>query len=155
MCSSDSFQAVIVLAQPPELAQARSAAQDIDKLLAVADNRSSGQAPFRDGSIRLSRVCYTYPYPTRLEPSLKAFHLLAPHRHLCVICGPSGSGKSTIIRIVQRVVLPSACSITLNGQDVQDLDELSYRDHISLVAQEPVLFNMSIPQNLLLRLSPS
>lgn len=64
--------------------------------------------------------------------------------------GPSGSGKSTSIQLLQRFYDPLAGEILLDGNNIKDLNLSWLRKQIGVVSQEPVLFNMTIRQNLLL-----
>lgn len=64
--------------------------------------------------------------------------------------GPSGSGKSTTVQLLQRFYDPLAGQVTLDGHDLKDLNVKWLRQQIGVVSQEPVLFNMTIRQNLLM-----
>ncbi len=64
------------------------------------------------------------------------------------LVGPSGSGKSTIISLLERFYDPSFGDLQLDGKDVRDLNIAWLRQQISLVSQEPVLFDMSIADNI-------
>jgi subfamily B ATP-binding cassette protein MsbA len=64
--------------------------------------------------------------------------------------GPSGSGKSTIIQQVMRFYNPASGQVLVDGQPISDLDLRSYRRAIGYVGQEPVLFNDTIKNNMLL-----
>lgn len=69
--------------------------------------------------------------------------------------GPSGSGKSTTIQLIQRFYDVLSGQVLIDGQDVRAYNLRSLRDQIGVVSQEPVLFNMTIRQNLLLGCSRS
>lgn len=64
--------------------------------------------------------------------------------------GPSGSGKSTSVHLIQRFYDPVDGQVLLDGHDLKDMNVMNLRDHIGVVSQEPVLFNMTIRQNLLM-----
>ena len=64
------------------------------------------------------------------------------------LVGPSGSGKSTIISRTERFYDLTAGNILLDGIDLHDFDITWLRHQISLVSQEPVLFDMSIADNI-------
>jgi len=67
--------------------------------------------------------------------------------HKVAIVGPSGSGKSTIGRLLFRFYdLQSGC-IRIDGQAVDQVQQLSLRQHIGVVPQDTVLFNDSIWNN--------
>ncbi len=63
------------------------------------------------------------------------------------IVGASGEGKSTIFNLITRIFDVDKGVITLDGIDIRDLDEASLRRHISIIRQEPFLFNCSIKEN--------
>ncbi|EKD05540.1 hypothetical protein A1Q2_00154 [Trichosporon asahii var. asahii CBS 8904] len=143
-----SFQAVNVLTQAPELGQARGASVDIGRLLSLPEEHLGGDHPVPAGDIRLDGVSFTYP--SRDDPSLRDLSLLAQHNGFTALAGPSGSGKSTVIRLLERFYEPSAGNITVGGVPLAAIDETKYRRSVALVTQEPVLFNMTIRENLLL-----
>lgn len=62
--------------------------------------------------------------------------------------GPSGSGKSTIIGILQRWYDPKGGTALVDGKNTVDYSLQNLRGHMSLVSQEPVLFDMSIRDNI-------
>ncbi|KAJ5338686.1 ABC multidrug transporter [Penicillium brevicompactum] len=64
--------------------------------------------------------------------------------------GPSGCGKSTVISLLERFYDPISGSILFGGRDISSIQKSSYRKALSLVAQEPKLFEGSIRDNLLL-----
>ena len=64
------------------------------------------------------------------------------------LVGPSGSGKSTIISLLERFYDPTFGDLQLDGKDVRNLNLSWLRQQISLVSQEPVLFDMSIADNI-------
>lgn len=64
------------------------------------------------------------------------------------LVGPSGGGKSTISDLVPRFYDPASGCITVDGVDLRDYRIESVRDHLGIVAQETVLFNDTISQNI-------
>ena len=62
--------------------------------------------------------------------------------------GPSGSGKSTLIALLQRFYDPLKGKILLDGHDIKVLHIEWLRSLMGLVQQEPVLFNLSIRDNI-------
>src|SRR5947209_20068623 len=63
------------------------------------------------------------------------------------LVGASGSGKSTIVGLVERFYDPVGGQVLLDGHSIRDLNLRWLREHISLVQQEPVLFNTTIYEN--------
>src|SRR5277367_2852574 len=60
------------------------------------------------------------------------------------IVGPSGSGKSTLTKLVQRLYLPNAGQVLLDGADLNHVDPAWLRSHIGVVLQENLLFNRTV-----------
>lgn len=67
-----------------------------------------------------------------------------------VIVGESGSGKSTIFNLLLRFYDNYDGEILINEVNIRAMSEISLRNNISVVMQEPYLFNLSIKDNLLL-----
>lgn len=64
------------------------------------------------------------------------------------IVGPSGSGKSTTIQLVERFYDPQQGEILIDGNPLKGINLRQYRQQIGYVGQEPVMFNMSIKENI-------
>ncbi|MCK4981055.1 MAG: ABC transporter ATP-binding protein, partial [Candidatus Delongbacteria bacterium] len=64
------------------------------------------------------------------------------------LVGHSGAGKSTIVNLILRFYDPESGSIKFNGVDLKELDLDSYRENISIVFQDALLFNDTILNNL-------
>ncbi|CAO3673561.1 unnamed protein product [Umbelopsis ramanniana] len=92
-----------------------------------------------------------FKYPTR--PDTTVIHNLSldiKPGMTVAFCGPSGSGKSTCVQLMQRFYDPLAGNVYLDGHDLKEFNVSWLRQQIGVVSQEPVLFNMSIKQNLLM-----
>ena len=63
------------------------------------------------------------------------------------IVGPSGGGKSTIARLLFRFYDVGSGAVTIDGQDLRDVTQLSLRRAIGVVPQDTVLFNDTIYYN--------
>src|SRR5438445_8595547 len=74
---------------------------------------------------------------------------LAIHdRMVTVIAGPSGAGKSTVLRLCNRLEVPSSGAVEYRGQDVASMDPLSLRRRVGMVFQRPTLFGGTVRDNL-------
>jgi ATP-binding cassette subfamily B (MDR/TAP) protein 1 len=99
------------------------------------------------GTIKFHNVNFTYP--TRKESQVfRDFNLTIPAGKTVALVGPSGSGKSTSIQLIERFYDPTSGHITLDGNDLKDLNVEWLRSHIGLVSQEPKLFATTIRKNI-------
>lgn len=64
------------------------------------------------------------------------------------LVGGSGCGKSTVIQLLQRFYDPLGGTVLVDGNDVKNLNIRWLRQHVGVVSQEPVLFAMSIAENI-------
>ena len=91
----------------------------------------------------------TFAYPTRPDQLiLKDLNLVIPGGKILAVVGPSGSGKSTLASLILRYYDPQQGTIQLGGKDIRTLPQENLRSHIGTVPQEPVLFSMSIRDNI-------
>jgi len=92
-----------------------------------------------DGIARISLEGITKRYP---DGTLAVDNLTLdiPTGELVVLIGPSGCGKSTILRMINRLVEPSAGRILVDGEDVTHSDPVALRRRIGYVIQHVGLF---------------
>jgi ATP-binding cassette subfamily B protein len=64
------------------------------------------------------------------------------------VVGPSGAGKSTLARLLYRFYDPTSGRISIDGQDIADVQQSSLRSEIGIVPQDTVLFNDTIGYNI-------
>eukprot|EP00526_Cylindrotheca_closterium_P003410 CAMPEP_0113657424 /NCGR_PEP_ID=MMETSP0017_2-20120614/31035_1 /TAXON_ID=2856 /ORGANISM="Cylindrotheca closterium" /LENGTH=1368 /DNA_ID=CAMNT_0000571343 /DNA_START=232 /DNA_END=4338 /DNA_ORIENTATION=+ /assembly_acc=CAM_ASM_000147 len=99
------------------------------------------------GTIKFQHV--NFVYPTRKETQVfRDFTLTIPAGKTVALVGPSGSGKSTSIQLIERFYDPISGNISLDGNDLKDLNVEWLRSHIGLVSQEPKLFATTIRRNI-------
>jgi subfamily B ATP-binding cassette protein MsbA len=63
--------------------------------------------------------------------------------------GESGCGKSTFVNLMMRFYDIDDGEILLDGTNIKDINLHSLRSCVSLVMQEPILFNSNILENIL------
>ena len=97
------------------------------------------------GTIRFDHVSFAYD-PAR--PILKDVSFEVPAGKMVAIVGPSGAGKSTISRILFRFYDIAGGRVTIDGQDISDVTQVSLRAAIGVVPQDTVLFNDTILYNI-------
>jgi ATP-binding cassette, subfamily B, multidrug efflux pump len=64
------------------------------------------------------------------------------------IVGRTGAGKSTMVKLLTRLVEPTAGRVTLDGRDVRDLPLGALRKTVGMVPQEPTLFSDTMARNI-------
>ena len=100
-----------------------------------------------DGKLSLQEVQFYYPSRPNLLVLQDLNIGIKPGQTLALV-GPSGSGKSTIVSLIEQFYDATAGRILLDGVDLYGLNISWLRRQIGLVSQEPVLFNMSIADNI-------
>jgi ATP-binding cassette subfamily B protein len=97
------------------------------------------------GSIEFHKVGFTYPNGQQV---LKGFDLHVPAGEKIGLVGRSGAGKSTIIALLQRLYDPDSGSVSIDGQDISKVTQVSLRSSIAVVQQDISLFHRSLLENL-------
>ncbi len=96
------------------------------------------------GILKFDNVTFAYPNESN---TLKGFNLeIRPNRKIAIV-GKSGQGKSTLFNLVTRIFDVNNGSILLDGINIKDLSEYSLNKNISIIRQEPFIFNRSIKDN--------
>ncbi|CAF0978121.1 unnamed protein product [Adineta steineri] len=100
------------------------------------------------GRIEFRDVQFRYPARPKLR-ILRHFNLICNSGETTAFVGPSGSGKSTTVALIQRFYDPHSGTILIDGHDIKTLNIQWLRSLLGLVQQEPVLFNLSIRDNII------
>ncbi|OCT70088.1 hypothetical protein XELAEV_18037009mg [Xenopus laevis] len=79
---------------------------------------------------------------------LKDLNLKVEAGKTIALVGASGCGKSTTIQLLQRFYDPPTGEITVDGHNIRSLNVKWLRENIGVVSQEPVLFGVSIKENI-------
>ncbi|KAB0803558.1 hypothetical protein PPYR_00528 [Photinus pyralis] len=100
------------------------------------------------GEIEFKDVVFAYP--TRPEQViLQNFNLRIPAGKTVAIVGGSGNGKSTVAALLERFYEVNKGSITLDGEDISELDPTWMRQSVlGYINQEPTLFATTIMENI-------
>ncbi|KAG8177035.1 hypothetical protein JTE90_024081 [Oedothorax gibbosus] len=120
----------------------------IERVPSIDSSSKKGKKPHSlRGTIHIKDVHFNYPArPT--VPILKGVSLDVKPGERVALVGPSGCGKSTIIQLIQRFYDTVQGAVFLDANNVKDLNVGWLRDHIGIVGQEPVLFSMTIAENI-------
>lgn len=99
------------------------------------------------GDIVFDHVTFAY---NEGEPALRDACISIPAGTVCALVGPSGAGKTTFANLVPRFYEVGSGAVTIDGHDVRSFRLADLRRNIAIVSQDPVLFNDTIYNNLLL-----
>jgi len=91
-----------------------------------------------------------FRYPTRKEDFvLRGLNLSIKPNEQVALVGESGCGKSTFVNLMMRFYDVDFGEILLDGVNIKEYNLHSLREQISLVMQEPIIFNYNILENIL------
>lgn len=98
-------------------------------------------------SISISDLNFSYNEEVHV---LKDLSLTIHPGEKVALVGASGGGKSTLIQLLQGLYQPNSGQILFNGHDTRDVGFEKIRNQISVVLQQPILFNDTLRHNLTL-----
>jgi ATP-binding cassette, subfamily B, heavy metal transporter len=117
----------------------------LDEVPDIADKVGAPALNVRAGEVAFDHVAFIHD---GRHAGLSDVSFTIPSGKTLAIVGPSGSGKSTIVRMLFRFYDPQAGAVTIDGQDLRDVTQLSVRAAIGLVPQDVVLFNDTLAYNI-------
>ncbi|MEO0944821.1 MAG: ATP-binding cassette domain-containing protein, partial [Pseudomonadota bacterium] len=135
-----------------ELQRAAGATERLVDLLGAEDVVTDPAAPKPlavpvRGDVTFDDV--TFHYPSRPgQAALNAVTLNVAAGETVALVGPSGAGKSTVIQLLLRFYDPNQGRILIDGVDLKDMARDTFRQHIALVPQEPVIFGDTARENI-------
>ncbi len=97
------------------------------------------------GRLDFDRVRFHYE---EAQPVLRGFDLHVEPGETVALIGPTGCGKTTIVSLLLRFFDVEGGAVRVDGVDVRDLELDSLRRQFGIVLQEPLLFNVSIADNI-------
>ena len=101
------------------------------------------------GLIEFKGVEFYYPSDPNKRQILKGINLLMEPGKKVALVGESGCGKSTTVNLIERLYDICGGELLIDGLDIRKYDIRYLRGMIGYVQQEPVLFNISIRDNLI------
>ncbi|KAL7752500.1 hypothetical protein RI367_002034 [Sorochytrium milnesiophthora] len=115
------------------------------------DPDAPGEVPDNfDGTFDFKDIAFTYPARPDQPIFSGNFNLSGRKRQTIALVGPSGCGKSTTIGMLQRWYNPVSGTIDVDGRNIRDYQlQRGLRSNMALVGQEPVLFDMTIRENIM------
>ena len=97
------------------------------------------------GNFEFKNVSFSYDNKNNV---LNKLNLKIEENKTYGIVGKSGEGKTTMFNLLCKLYDNQAGSILLDGVDIKELDEESIRGNITIISQNPYIFNLSIKDNL-------
>jgi ATP-binding cassette, subfamily B, bacterial len=148
--SGNARRVLEVMAEEPEVSDRPGASQGEEEKRRQGDKEllefpSSPCLPVSLGSVRLEGVTFGYE-PER--PILRDVSLDVPAGQTVAVVGYTGAGKTTLVSLVPRFFDPWRGRVLVDGRDVRDVRLRSLREQVGVVLQEPVLFPLTIAENI-------
>lgn len=139
-----------------DFSRAGGAADRITALLEQRSTLSSAQTPAaanaqpaQETADGVSFEDVSFSYPSRPRPlALDGVSFNVAAGEVAALVGPSGAGKSTIFQLLQRFYDPAQGVIRIGLRDIGTMNPQDARARLSVVAQDPAIFSMSVADNI-------
>ena len=154
-----SFLAALMLAYQPVrslaginigiqegIAAGRRIYEIIDEKNDIYHNENDPSLKLKNASIEFKNVNFSYPDGTL---ALKKLSTIIDGGNKIGLVGVSGSGKTTFLNLIPRFFHLTDGSISIDGQNINNINLKSLRKEISLVSQDVILFDDTIKSNVL------
>ena len=112
----------------------------------LGDSPDAVDAGDMRGDVSFENVHFRYEQEGR--PLLNGVSLEAKAGETVAIVGPSGSGKTTLMALLMRFYDPQTGTIRIDGRDLLTIRQSSLRRNMSVVLQDPMLFNDTVRANI-------
>ncbi len=123
----------------------------LDRVNEILENKKFNDVVFGNtdvkdmkGTIEFKDVSFAYPNE---EKVLDDFNLVIEPNKKIAIVGASGQGKSTLFNLITRLFDAEAGTISIDGVNILDISEECLRKNVSIIRQEPFIFNRTILEN--------
>lgn len=100
-----------------------------------------------NGCIKFENVTFCYPARPEVKVLKGLSFAIEPGKTVALV-GPSGAGKSTVVSLLLRFYDPTSGRILLDSTPINEINLHWLRSQIGIVSQEPVLFGVSIAENI-------
>lgn len=123
-----------------------------DRVFSIIDDKTFSKEKFGDkhlqkvhGNIELKDVSFSYNEDKLI---LNDINLKINSGEMIGIVGKSGAGKTTIFNLLCKMYSVKSGKILIENENIEELDEESIRGNITIISQNPYIFNLSIRDNL-------
>ena len=96
--------------------------------------------------IRLNSVSFSYPGAQK--PALQDISMSIRKGEVIAFVGENGAGKSTLIKLLCRLYLPEAGTITVDGIDMNTIDPEAWRRRLSVLFQDYIRYQLTVEDNI-------
>lgn len=126
---------------------------DMERYFGILDNEIRVKDPKRPAKIRAAKGKIEFKgvgfvYPKTQEKILDDINLIIKPGQKVAFVGRSGAGKTTLVKLLLRFYDPSQGIIKVDGVDIRKMKKSTLREKLSVVPQEPIMFNNTIKYNL-------
>ena len=123
----------------------------LDRVNEILENKKFDDVVFGNtnikdmkGTIEFKDVSFAYPNE---EKVLDDFNLVIEPNKKVAIVGASGQGKSTLFNLITRLFDAKTGTISIDGINILDISEKCLRKNVSIIRQDPFIFNRTILEN--------
>jgi subfamily B ATP-binding cassette protein MsbA len=132
--------------------QALGASESVFKFMdakdVVREKPHARKLPGFHESICFEDVRFSYADGEDAREVLKGINLIVNAGEMLALVGGSGAGKSTLVHLIPRFFDVTGGRILVDGHDIRDVSLASLRGQIGIVAQETMLFNDTVRNNI-------
>ncbi|KAL2270868.1 hypothetical protein VTJ83DRAFT_239 [Remersonia thermophila] len=127
-----------------DLLQAEQLLEIMQTKPSIVSKENAPPLQLAGGEVRFDGVYFSYD---KKKDILKDINFTAKPGTTVAFVGATGAGKSTILKLLDRFYDVTRGSITIDNQDIRDVDLYSLRAQIGVVPQAPILFDDTIMNN--------
>ena len=117
----------------------------IEESKSLKERKSGKRLDKKINEIEFKNISFEYDNGFK---ALNNCNMIFKKNLITAISGKSGAGKSTLLDLLIGIQVPLSGKIFIDKEELEKFDLSSYRDKISMVSQDPFLFNVSILDNL-------
>ena len=128
-----------------QVGSVREALRTLGQPLAIPQDPNAPDLVLKNGAIEITDVRHHYG---KDGGGLDQVTLSIAAGERVGLVGPSGAGKSTLVNLILRFHAPEGGAISIDGQDLADVNLDSLRQHIGMVSQQAALLNRSVRDNI-------
>ena len=117
----------------------------LDAVPSVADRPAAQSLTNIEGAVTFKNVTFGYD-PSK--PVLVDVNMSAAPGETIALVGPTGAGKTTIVNLLSRFYDINTGSISIDGQDIRNVQQASIRQQLGIVLQDTFLFSATVMENI-------